>query len=165
MTGASIAASGRVGRDGERILTRTGAAMAKASIAVDVEREREGEDAPQPMWLSLLGFGRVADAVAALRKGDPVRCIGRLERSHYTGRDGQERESWQCVCESVLSTRAARRQADANDHRGERADRGRNGGDHRGASNGDHRGERSAGRRQPPAPPPPDDDFVDDIPF
>ena len=145
--GASIAAHGRVGRDGERIDTHSGTPMAKVSVAVDVEREREGHD-QQPLWVAVIGFNRNADAVAAVRKGDPCHVIGKLQRRRWTDRDGQEREAWECIAEAIHSHRLARRQQD----------------------NGQPE------RREPPAAaseaPPPSDadaeaqpDFVDDIPF
>lgn len=148
--GASIAAHGRAGRDGERIDTHSGTPMAKVSVAVDVEREREGHD-EQPLWLAVIGFNRNADAVAAVRKGDPCHVIGKLQRRRWTDRHGHEREAWECVADAIHSHRLARRQQD----------------------NGQRQEEPE---REPPPPasdaPPPSDadadaqpDFVDDIPF
>lgn len=147
--GASIAAHGRAGRDGERIDTHSGTPMAKVSVAVDVERERERHD-QQPLWVAVIGFNRNADAVAAVRKGDPCHVIGKLQRRRWTDRDGHEREAWECVADAIHSHRLARRQQD----------------------NGQRRADARHGETPPPAAseaPPPSDadvpDFVDDIPF
>ena len=107
--GASIAAHGRAGRDGERIDTHSGTPMAKVSVAVDVEREREGHD-QQPLWVAVIGFNRNADAVAAVRKGDPCHVIGKLQRRRWTDRDGQEREAWECIADAIHSHRTPKRQ-------------------------------------------------------
>ena len=148
--GASIAAHGRAGRDGERIETRSGTPMAKVSVAVDVERERDGEDRAPAMWLGVIGFHRNADAVAAVRKGDPVHVIGKLQRRRWTDREGQEREAWECIADAIQSHRLPQRQ-----HNGQRQ----------------AEPEREATPPASDAPPPSDadvddqPDFVDDIPF
>ena len=48
---------------------------------------------------SLVGAGDGVRAVGPMRwpgsaKGNAVHVAGRLERGHYTGRDGADRESW-----------------------------------------------------------------------
>ena len=108
--GASIAAHGRAGRDGERIDTHSGTPMAKVSVAVDVERSQKADDKPPAMWLGVIGFNRTADAVAAVEKGDPVHVIGKLQRRRWTDREGNARESWECIADAIQSHRAARRQ-------------------------------------------------------
>ena len=99
---ARISAMGRAGRDGETVTTRTGTPMASVSLAVDVERGKDDGDKPAPMWVKVVAFGDLAEVVANIRKGTLVSFIGRFQRESWTGRDGAERQGYQCVADAVL---------------------------------------------------------------
>lgn len=101
----SVAITGRIGKDAERVDTKSGKPMATASVAVNVEREVEGEQKPQPLWVKLIGFGRQADDVACLKRGDPVRVMGRMQTSRYNDRQGNERQAWECIVDALHSAR------------------------------------------------------------
>ena len=89
---ARIAAYGRLGGDPRSHETRTGKAMASASLAVTVEARKRS----------------AADELARHSKGEPVSVSGRLRLSRYTMNAGEAREGWQCVADSVVSARSVR---------------------------------------------------------
>ena len=106
---AQIAAYGRLGRDPRQHETKSGKPMASASLAVTVEaRERGADDAEGTLWLTVLAFGRVADELARHSAGDPVSVSGRLQLSRYVTNDGEAREGWQVIADSVVSSRSVR---------------------------------------------------------
>lgn len=102
---------GRVGTEPREHETRTGNVMATCSIAVDLEDRTRGADegAEFSWWVSVIAFGRVAEDLIRHSKGDPVSMSGRLQHSTYQGRDGEERESWQVLADSLVSARTVRR--------------------------------------------------------
>jgi single-strand DNA-binding protein len=96
---------GRLGRDPKAMTTKTGKAMCTASIAVDVGREQgDGET----LWITVMGFGQLAEALQRHQQGDMIAATGRLTRSRYTGTDGQERESWSLIADALHSSRTVR---------------------------------------------------------
>lgn len=96
-----ISAYGRLGRDPEQHETKAGAVMAVGPVAVDASRDPEGP----PVWVRVLAFGRQAEALLRLRRGDPVSVSGRLQVSHFTGKDGVARESWELMVDAIVSAR------------------------------------------------------------
>ena len=148
MSGAFCAVTGRAARDGEHKTAASGKGYAVVTLAVDIEERRDGETSTSPpaWWVRVMAFGRSADCLAAVRKGEVLHAAGRLERGRYEARDGGERESWTLLADSVIAARPA-------SNRG--ASRPANGG-----------GDRTRARRA--APPPREDEpplTEDDIPF
>lgn len=112
MSGIVAAVTGRAGRDAERKTAQSGAGYAVASVAVDVAERRRGDQGDQDerepaLWVRVKAFGRTADALAVVRKGETVHASGRLERGRYTARDGTERESWSLLADTVIAARPA----------------------------------------------------------
>ena len=95
---------GRLGRDPETRATKTGKPMVTASLAVDVARDGDEET----LWVSVMAFGRCAEALERHQKGDMIGAMGRLTRGHYAGKDGQERESWSLLADALHSSRTVR---------------------------------------------------------
>ncbi len=60
------------------------------------------------MWLSVPAFGRQADALAKHRKGELVSVAGNMQVSQWTGQNGETRQGWQVIADSVISARTAR---------------------------------------------------------
>ncbi|MDT5422681.1 Single-stranded DNA-binding protein [Escherichia coli] len=60
------------------------------------------------MWLSVLAFGRQADALAKHHKGELVSVAGNMQVSRWTGQNGETRQGWQVIADSVISARTAR---------------------------------------------------------
>lgn len=78
--------------------------MCSVSIAVDVGRETGSET----LWISILAFGKNAEALEQHTKGDMLGVMGRLSRGHYTGSDGKARESWTLLVDGIHSSRTVR---------------------------------------------------------
>jgi len=96
---------GRLGKDAQAFETKTGNPMSAASVAVDVGG-RDGEAVT--LWVRVLAFGRLAEALAKHTKGETLAASGRLKLSRWTGEDGVARETWQLVADYLHSARTAR---------------------------------------------------------
>lgn len=101
---AQIAAHGRLGQAPRSIETRTGNAMAVASLACDISEDADGG----PLWLGLVCFGQTAETLLRHSKGDLVSVSGRLQRRTWTDSEGATREQLQCVAETIISARSVR---------------------------------------------------------
>jgi single-strand DNA-binding protein len=93
---------GRVGADPVQRETRGGHTMVTASIAVNVAKPG---DEPATEWVSLVAFGKAAEALARHTKSDLLSAMGPLTKSSFTDREGNEKASWSLVAESLLSAR------------------------------------------------------------
>jgi single-strand DNA-binding protein len=90
---------GRLGQDPQSLTTKSGKAMARASLAVDVT-PHNGET-PETEWLSVVAFGRAAEDLLRCRKGHLVAVSGSLSRNRWKAKDGTEKVTWQVVAEDV----------------------------------------------------------------
>lgn len=97
---------GRAGSDPVQSTTANGKDMTRVSIAVNVAGFNVESD--ETVWVSLIGFGRAAGDLARSAKGQMVTAQGKLTRGHFTGKDGQERESWSLLADAVLVAASAR---------------------------------------------------------
>jgi single-strand DNA-binding protein len=59
-------------------------------------------------WLTLVAFGRVAEELAQVLKGETVSAIGRVEVNRWRTQDGQEREYLQLIADAIVTARSAR---------------------------------------------------------
>ncbi len=96
---------GRLGADPIERETRNGKQMATATIAVNAARP---DADPDTEWFSVIAFGHAAKDLLRHAKGDLCAIMGALQRTRYTGRDGQEREGWSLTAESIVSARTVR---------------------------------------------------------
>ncbi|ELS7775184.1 single-stranded DNA-binding protein, partial [Escherichia coli] len=78
-----------------------------ASMAVPLPCS-QADDGTATMWLSVLAFGRQADALAKHHKGELVSVAGNMQVSQWTGQNGETRQGWQVIADSVISARTAR---------------------------------------------------------
>ncbi len=97
---------GRLGRDPETRTTATGKPMAIATLAVDATPNNA--ETEETVWVSVLAFGRQAEALERHRKGEMVAVTGRLTQSRWTGQDGQERTSLNLIADTIVSSRTVR---------------------------------------------------------
>lgn len=104
---AQIAAYGRLVADPQLKTTSKGTQMAMASMAVPLPCS-QADDGTATMWLSVLAFGRQADALAKHHKGELVSVAGNMQVSQWTGQNGETRQGWQVIADSVISARTAR---------------------------------------------------------
>lgn len=133
----------RLGGDPVERQTRTGTAMATASVAVNVARQDVDEETE---WFSLAAFGRVADELVRHDKGDLLAALGALYRRRFTGRDGQEREQWALTADAIVSARTVRPS-----------------GERKAQRNGDVNRQREAVQQAQAPEPVPFDDPIDDL--
>ena len=104
----TLSAYGRLGREPKPITTKTGKAMTVASLAVTVPSREDGETVDGTQWLSVTAFGKLADDLAQLGKGDMVSVIGRAQLRRYQTQDGADREDLELVADSLMSARTSR---------------------------------------------------------
>ncbi|HFO5159106.1 TPA: single-stranded DNA-binding protein [Escherichia coli] len=147
---AQIAAYGRLVDDPQVKQTSKGTAMTLARMAVSLPCS-QAQDGLATLWLSVLAFGKQADALARHEKGDLISVAGNMQISQWTGQNGEIRQGWQVIADSVISARSAR-------PGGKRGQQGK-------ATEALERAKRQTGQQgnQPPAGG--DDPFSDDIPF
>lgn len=86
---AQIAAYGRLVADPQLKTTSKGTQMAMASMAVPLPCSQ-------------------ADALARHHKGELVSVAGNMQVSQWTGQNGETRQGWQVIADSVISARTAR---------------------------------------------------------
>jgi single-stranded DNA-binding protein len=80
--------------------TRAGSAMVTTSLGINVAKAGEPDDLE---WLQIAAFGETADVLAQHKRGDRITVTGDFRRNRYTGRDGQERTSWNVTVDGILS--------------------------------------------------------------
>ena len=95
---------GRLGGAPKELQTKSGNPMAVASVALNLDRS----DGDRTTWVKLIAFGRVAEDLQRHDKGDCLRASGRMQMSHWQDHNGNERESMELVCDSLVSTRTVR---------------------------------------------------------
>ncbi len=79
---AQIAAYGRLTNDPQLKTTSKGTQMAMVSMAVPLPCS-QADDGAVTMWLSVLAFGRQADALAKHHKGELVSVVGNMQVSQW----------------------------------------------------------------------------------
>lgn len=104
---AQISAYGRLVADPQTKTTSKGTTMALARMAVPLPCST-AEDGQVTMWLSVLAFGRQADALAKHHKGELVSVAGNMQITQWTGEDGGTKQGWQVIADSVISARTVR---------------------------------------------------------
>ncbi|EFL9325212.1 single-stranded DNA-binding protein, partial [Escherichia coli] len=65
-------------------------------------------DGQATLWLSVIAFGKQADYLAKHQKGDVASVSGTIQVSQWTGQNGETRQGYQVIADSVISASAAR---------------------------------------------------------
>ncbi|HHZ3239779.1 TPA: single-stranded DNA-binding protein, partial [Escherichia coli] len=99
---AQIAAYGRLVDDPQEKQTSKGTPMTLARMAVSLPCS-QAQDGQATLWLSVLAFGKQADALARHEKGDLISVAGNMQISQWTGQNGEIRQGWQVIADSVIS--------------------------------------------------------------
>lgn len=97
MSGIIALVSGTLSRDPQGRTTSKGDAMATSSLAVQASSDGK------PAYVGLLAFNDLAETLLQCTKGDAVSVRGRLELSRWTNAEGQAKEQWQLVADSLLA--------------------------------------------------------------
>jgi single-strand DNA-binding protein len=98
---------GRAARDGELRTSQSGKPWCRVSVACEAGVDRETGDS-RTQWLTVVAFGRQAEELAKIEKGQAISAIGRVEINRWRTQDGQEREGLQLIADSVVTARSAR---------------------------------------------------------
>ena len=104
---AQIAAYGRLVDDPQVKQTSKGTPMTRARMAVSLPCS-QAQDGQATLWLSVIAFGKQADFLAKHQKGDVASVSGTMQVSQWTGQNGETRQGWQVIADSVISARTAR---------------------------------------------------------
>ena len=104
---AQIAAYGRLVDDPQVKQTSKGTPMTLARMAVSLPCS-QAQDGQATLWLSVMAFGKQADFLAKHQKGDVASVSGTMQVSQWTGQNGETRQGWQVIADSVISARTAR---------------------------------------------------------
>ncbi|HIC0120595.1 TPA: single-stranded DNA-binding protein [Escherichia coli] len=103
---AQIAAYGRLVDDPQVKQTSKGTPMTLARMAVSVPCHN-ADDGQATLWLAVTAFGKQADALAKHHKGNLLSVAGNMQISQWTGQNGETRQGWQVIADSVISARTA----------------------------------------------------------
>lgn len=99
---AQVSADGRLMTNPQTRTTEKGTTMTMARLAVSLPSDTPEFGQPT-FWLSVLAFGKQAEALARSRKGDPVKVTGSMRANHWMGPDGDTLQGYQVLAETVIS--------------------------------------------------------------
>ncbi|EJC5083026.1 single-stranded DNA-binding protein [Escherichia coli] len=104
---AQIAAYGRLVDDPQVKQTSKGTPMTLARMAVSLPCS-QAQDGQATLWLSVLAFGKQADQLAGHEKGNVISVSGTMQISQWTGQNGDTRQGYQVIADSVISAKTVR---------------------------------------------------------
>ncbi|WP_097413400.1 single-stranded DNA-binding protein [Escherichia coli] len=104
---AQIAAYGRLVDDPQVKQTSKGTPMTLARMAVSVPCHN-ADDGQATLWLSVIAFGKQADQLAGHEKGKVISVSGVMQVSQWTGQNGETRQGYQVIADSVISAKTVR---------------------------------------------------------
>ncbi|EKY5007043.1 TPA: single-stranded DNA-binding protein [Escherichia coli] len=104
---AQIAAYGRLVDDPQVKQTSKGTPMTLARMAVSLPCS-QAQDGQATLWLSVLAFGKQADQLAGHEKGNVISVSGVMQVSQWTGQNGETRQGYQVIADSVISAKTVR---------------------------------------------------------
>lgn len=98
-----VTLTGFAGRDAETKYSQSGTKTVKVSIATTRSWKKRDADEweEETTWHSIVAWGRTADALEAVRKGDAVHVDGRIDIQKWTDNDGNDRTYFQIVAENA----------------------------------------------------------------
>ena len=96
---------GRASFEPRQHVTKSGKDMTTCRLAVDVTGQGEEQ---MTLWPDVLAFGRSAEVLAAVEKGQMVSAMGRVTMSRYTAKDGTEREQLSLLADTIVTARSGR---------------------------------------------------------
>ncbi|EOY2426893.1 single-stranded DNA-binding protein, partial [Escherichia coli] len=68
----------------------------------------QAQDGQATLWLSVLAFGKQADQLEGHEKGNVISVSGVMQVSQWTGQDGETRQGYQVIADSVISAKTVR---------------------------------------------------------
>jgi single-strand DNA-binding protein len=101
---------GNLGADPELRFTQKGVQFVQFRVAVNQVRVGpDGERQENTEWFRVRVLGRQTEYAQRLGKGSRVLVIGRLDISHYQGKDGEARVGFDVFADDIQSMSAAAR--------------------------------------------------------
>lgn len=94
--------AGNLGKEPKEELkkTQTGLSVLTVSIAVDDGADKDG--ARKTLWVPVEAWRNSAEYLANnCHKGDTIGVVGKIAISQYTDNEGNNRERWKIVAESI----------------------------------------------------------------
>ncbi|HDQ6768596.1 TPA: single-stranded DNA-binding protein [Escherichia coli O128:H2] len=104
---AQIAAYGRLVDDPQVKQTSKGTPMTLARMAVSLPCS-QAQDGQATLWLSVIAFGKQADQLAGHEKGNVISVSGVMQINQWTGQNGETRQGYQVIADSVISAKTVR---------------------------------------------------------
>lgn len=99
----SIMICGLVGKNAEsKRVGEKKSVLTKFSVKVG-ERAVENQENKQAIWVNCTCWNDIGKAASVFKKGDYVFAVGKIHKSTYTDKEGQQRESSELVCEFVTA--------------------------------------------------------------
>ena len=84
---------GRITKDIELQITKTGTEYCKFTVAIDREKDKNGDKKTD--FVDCTAWNKTAAFVQKyFKKGDGIIVLGRFESDKYTGKDGISRTNW-----------------------------------------------------------------------
>lgn len=97
----SVMICGRAGGNAEvRRVGEKNSVLTKFSVCVG-ERNVDGQN--QAVWVNCTCWNDMGKAASAIKKGDYVFAVGRIQKNTYTARDGTQKENSELNCEFVTA--------------------------------------------------------------
>ncbi len=98
---------GRAGFDGELKTSAAGKPWSRLNVACLAGSDRETKE-PYSVWFSVIAFGRQAEELAKVTKGQTVSVMGRVEQNKWTSQSGEQREGLSIIADAVLAVKTSR---------------------------------------------------------
>lgn len=96
----TISISGRLPKDPERGMTKTGTLVGRFTLAVSGRKDKTGM--ASTMWVDVISFSYSAEfALKYFKKGDLVGVEGSLQHETYTAKDGSNKSRFFIVANRV----------------------------------------------------------------
>ena len=87
-----------MGQDPDIRYTKSGAMIANFSVGVNQDFKKDGDWVKKTEWVRCAAFGKLAESVSKIKKGDQVAVTGRLETREY------EKNGQKCYGTTVVLT-------------------------------------------------------------
>lgn len=100
----SFMISGFVAKDAEMKTSQNGKTYTKWSVAVGKRPSQNQPDKNESIWTNCIAWHDQARAAGAIKKGDTVFCIGRIEVNEY---EGKQYKTLNCEFVAIMGKGAA----------------------------------------------------------
>lgn len=107
---------GNLGQDVTTRRTQRGSLVANASIATNKNEKVNGEWKQKSTWHRVTAFGKTAERLAQLRKGEMVFLVGELAVESWQAQDGTQKQETKVYASKVLRAQELRLDEQPDNH-------------------------------------------------